>query len=268
MTKKIIALAMTIFVFAVGCSESETVISSPHTAAVVYTPEVVSDTQSVSESVSNTQTTTQPEIFDDDIPQTEIETTQEIVAAADLADDDFVDDLFIGDSIATGFYLYGYVDKRNVFADVGLSPGAVLTAAVDGQTLADKLSAIEPKNIYIMIGTNGIGYLTPDNMASNVSAIVKHLSQTAPGANIVVLSISPVTQAREAAHPQKMADINAYNALLSQVAAENGVQFSDVGALLKDDTGYFDAQYAEADGLHFKSAAYKVVLGHIKERNI
>lgn len=43
----------------------------------------------------------------------------------------FADDLFIGDSISTGFSLYGVLDPKNVAAAVGYTPYKALNNAID-----------------------------------------------------------------------------------------------------------------------------------------
>ncbi|MDR1754845.1 MAG: GDSL-type esterase/lipase family protein [Eubacterium sp.] len=180
------------------------------------------------------------------------------------SNDFFSNDLFIGDSIMTGFYLYGYLNKDNVFAKVGMTPGTVLNESVDGVTFNEKLNSLKPRNVYIMLGTNGLSYLTNDHMAEETVKLLEHLSSNYPDSKVYLLSIPPVTKVREQNHPQKMSDVNDYGDKLSELANEAEVKFLDIRALLKDKDGYMDEMFAEEDGLHFKPAAYTAVLDYIK----
>ena len=71
----------------------------------------------------------------------------------------FQNDLFIGDSISTGLYLYSFLDKNNVFAEVGLNPESASKKEIDGVTCIEKAQTMNPKHIYIMLGSNGLAFL-------------------------------------------------------------------------------------------------------------
>ncbi|MDE7295345.1 MAG: hypothetical protein K2N72_13055 [Oscillospiraceae bacterium] len=182
----------------------------------------------------------------------------------------FESDLFIGDSISTGYSLYGFMAEKNVFAKIGLNPSSVLTKSVPtvyGEiTAADMISYTLPKRVYIMLGSNGIQWLSGESMLKSMKSLTEMITLTSPETEIVIVGVPPVTAAYDSTVEgmDVMAAVNAYNSGLAQFAAENSYIFVDPGVILKDSTGYFAGQYAEKDGMHFKSATYKILLSYIE----
>ena len=179
--------------------------------------------------------------------------------------DYFSNDLFIGDSIFTGLYMYSYLDIDNVYAAIGLNPESALTHQEDGITCAQKAETMQPKNIYIMLGTNGLAFLDGSYMANAMKSLVEALERACPTANICILSIPPVTKAHEAEGNETMAKVNSYNDELKAYCDQGGYTFIDICSGLIDEEGYFSSKYAEADGLHFLGGTYQAVLGYIEQ---
>ena len=177
----------------------------------------------------------------------------------------FANDLFIGDSIATGLYDYSFLDKANVFAEVGLNPESVLTKEVDGMTCAGKVSAMQPRNIYIMLGSNGLAFLDGSYMSTKIVELIAQLEAACPTAKIYIITIPPVTAEREAAGNETMEKINSYNTLLRNICSEGGYGCIDLCPLLQDENGYLSSRYAEVDGLHFLSDAYLTMLSYVEQ---
>lgn len=70
------------------------------------------------------------------------------------------EDLFIGDSIFTGLYLYDILSTHNVAAEKGFTPSGAhynTLSDYDG-TAVDYAGNIKPKHINIMLGSNGLKY--------------------------------------------------------------------------------------------------------------
>lgn len=182
----------------------------------------------------------------------------------------FADDLFIGDSISTGFSLYGVLDPKNVAAAVGYTPYKALNNAIDlGNGVTDTAYnyavTMQPKRIFIMLGSNGI--TAAASMEESYRTLVEKLQANCPDSTVYILSVTPVTtdssSAANAGIDNSM--IRDFNKYLRDLASEKGVTYIDLYALLSDDNGYFLHEYAENDGLHFKGATYKVVLKYIED---
>ena len=184
--------------------------------------------------------------------------------------DFFRNDLFIGDSISTGYSLYGFLKDKNVFAKVGLNPNTVLTKRVStcygDLYVADMLHYTKPERVYVMLGSNGIQWLSNSAMISSIDSLVGIIQEASPDSKIYLISVTPVTPGYDSTveDVNVMEKINEYNSDLKDFAEEKGVIFINVAEDLKDEYGYFSSAFAESDGMHFKPGAYKVVLSKIE----
>lgn len=175
----------------------------------------------------------------------------------------FENDLFVGDSIMTGMSGFGYLPPANVFAQIGLNPDSVFTTDINGRTLKQKLAEARPQRVFIMLGTNGLAFLSAAHMAEKMGALVTDIRSDSADTLIYILTIPPVTAAHDRDKPEKNADVLAYNALLTALDSDS-VRVLDVYSQLKDKDGFLSERFAEEDGLHFLGAAYKAVLSYIQ----
>lgn len=178
----------------------------------------------------------------------------------------FDNDLFIGDSISTGLHLYGYLNAENVFAEVGLNPESAVTREVDGMTCVQKAGSMQPKHIYIMLGTNGLAYMSGEYMATEMLELIAELEMACPTAQICIVSIPPVSKEYEEKDPGTLEKINGYNSQLQAYCNEGGYTYIDICSKMKDADGYFSSKYAEEDGMHFLGGAYALMLGTIEKQ--
>ena len=117
-----------------------------------------------------------------------------------------------------------------------------------------------------MLGSNGIQWLSVGNMLQSTDTLVDLIKEICPECDVVIISVPPVTAAYDSTvqDVDVMAKINEYNTSLSSYCTANGMLFVDAASILKDETGYFNKTYAESDGMHFKSSAYKTLLSKIQ----
>lgn len=180
----------------------------------------------------------------------------------------FSSSLFIGDSISTGLSLYGFLDQDNVFAQQGLAPSTALDAEIDGVTLSDKIAAFKPKKIFVMLGTNSVGYADNETLAASMNELVERISGLTK-AKIYVISIPPITPDAEQSDENELTkkDIDDYNAKLKTAVSGSGASFIDLNSVLSNSDGYFDADYAEMDGIHFMGTTYEVMLSYLQKHS-
>ncbi|MBQ9209993.1 MAG: hypothetical protein IJ149_10805 [Oscillospiraceae bacterium] len=255
---------------AANTTVSETAPTVTTTAVTTVAP-VLPVTEVQSETVPSPVTTAAP------VPETTV--TAEAPAASTVVTADeqteydydfFRNDLFIGDSISTGYSLYGFLKDKNVFAKVGLNPNTVLTKRVStcygDLYVADMLHYTKPERVYVMLGSNGIQWLSNSAMISSIDSLVGIIQEASPDSKIYLISVTPVTPGYDSTveDVDVMEKINEYNADLKDFAEEKGVIFINVAEDLKDEYGYFSSAFAESDGMHFKPGAYKVVLSKIE----
>lgn len=226
-------------------------------SAAVHTQETT--TATISETtLSESESDSEPVSETEEVPGTQ-------VAASSEYDKTFYDKtLVVGDSLSVGLVNYGYLKTENVFAQVGLTPASVMTTDINEESVYAKASALNPEYICIMLGTNGLSYLTEDYMAEKMGEFIDALGQTCPEAKVVLISIPPVTKEHEQEKPEKISNITAYNNHIKKLAEEKSAAFVDTFPLLLDTEGYLAADYAENDGLHFKAAAYPVILSAVQ----
>lgn len=217
---------------------------------------VTSDTEPVVETTTTPEETTAPE------------TTEEVITAveSDVYDEEFFkDDLFIGDSIGTGLVNYGYLSSEQVYAQIGLNPESARTKEYGGYTAVTRAKELNPKRIYIMLGSNGLAYMGNTYMTEQMKLLVDELKENCPESYIYIISIPPVTKVHDSEGQETMVMVNGYNRLLKDMCDENAVVYLDLCSQLQDSTGYFSDKYAEADGLHFLGTAYKKMLSFLQK---
>lgn len=214
------------------------------------------------------QTTTTPEETTTSEP-VESQSEESSGLSEDYDKEFFANDLFIGDSITTGLSLYGVLSPKNVAAAVGYTPYKAYNTEIalgDGTTgtAFDYAVKMQPKRIFIMLGSNGI--TTASAMEDSYRTLLKKLADKCPDSTVYVMAVTPVTTDSSAASYSGITNkmITDFNKFIKSLADENGLTYIDMYTLLADDNGYFRHEYAENDGLHFKGATYKVMLSYIE----
>lgn len=286
MNKKIIA-AISAALLLVSCSKIDNSEEAQEAAGTMPTlpplTETTSEEITAAATVSETETETETSVSES---ETEIsEETEETSEASETSETSsetssasktsseykeyFSDTLFIGDSITTGFSGYGYISEANVAAKVGLNPSSALTKEIqmaDGssRTVAAQAAAAQPSKVYIMLGSNGIQWLTNRSMLDSVSELASEITSSDPNCSVFLLSIPPVTEKYNTeTEGDIMSRINDYNNELKNIAASAGCTYVDITTPLEDSSGYFDESLAESDGIHFKGRSYTIVLDTI-----
>lgn len=261
----IITLCVLIYMYMSGKLEQTDVSNLGQEAQASATTTTTQITMGTFETTTIETTTTTTEPVFETTPADGVEDT--IVAVeTDTYDDAFyADDLFIGDSIGTGLLNYGYLTADQVYAQIGLNPESAHSTEYDGYTAVSRAKELQPKRIYIMLGSNGLSYMGNTYMIQQMEILIEQLREACPDSYIYVISIPPVTKAHESEGQETMAMVNGYNKLLKDMADDIGVIYLDLCSELQDSTGYFSDVYAEADGLHFLGAAYKKMLSFIQK---
>ncbi len=185
----------------------------------------------------------------------------------DFDKDYFDNSLFIGDSITTGLYLYGFLDESNVFAQQGLAPSTAMSADIDGVTIADKIASSKPEKIFVMLGTNSLGYGDTDAIAESMTEFINSIDELST-AKVYVLSIPPVTKEAEQSNENYLTNeiINDYNSQVKSGISQTNAIFLDFHSILIDSEGCFAEDYAEMDGIHFMGNTYKLMLSFLQKQ--
>ncbi len=198
-------------------------------------------------------------------------------------DDSYLENcVFIGDSITLGFSSYGVIPEQNVYASIGMNIDKINTEAIPimlrdendpsvysirEMTILEALEVSRPETIYIMLGSNGIVWLSNEHMISRYDAFVESIRAILPESDIYILSIPPVTAGREDpnnANGQILNEnIDSYNSELLKFANEKGLYFVDINTALKGNDGKLPTESAGRDGMHFNKDTYFKVKDYI-----
>ncbi len=223
-------------------------------------------------SVSMTKRTTEPtEPVEDPVESTTAPVEDEPAPVINTAYDKsfFENDLFIGDSISTGLYLYNKVGMKNVAATVGFTPYKAYNDDIDlpDGTTGTALSyakKMQPTRIFIMLGSNGLA--SASAMEGSYETLIDKLSSVCPDSAIYCISVSPVTvDSTGAANGGITNDmVTSFNAFIKAMCTDKGIRYLDFYSEIIDENGYFIEEYAEADGLHFKGITYDRMLNFLQ----
>lgn len=171
---------------------------------------------------------------------------------------------FAGDSIATGITIYKKTTpemkssaKKSVVAVVGINTRTFLTKrAFNGKTPLQKLTSQKPYRVYFMLGINEIAWTKTKDVLTNYEVLLKRFKKSSPKSDIVLLSVSPASQAQSQKEPM-LKQIPALNAGLKKLAKKYGYHYFDYTSFLKTKDGYLNPKYATPDGYHWQIPAYK-----------
>lgn len=192
-----------------------------------------------------------------------------------VGDEYFADAVFAGDSLTDGFRIYDVGQHFQVISYVGLSPSTAITQPVfktpegDMLTMADAIKYMGARKAYILLGTNGLNWTTPEKLISGYDELVDVLLATNPDTYIILESILPVTAATAAARPSYTREnVEYYNELVRQLAVEKGVYFLDVYSAFVGENGYLPTNIAASDGMHLTPNGYRVWFEYITTHTI
>ena len=185
----------------------------------------------------------------------------------------FNDAIFIGDSLTVGLSSYKILDESLVFASTGINPQTILTKACiekDGTslTVADAIKGINPKKIYIMLGSNGVAFLPKDKVIELYGEFIDSVKASHPDSQIYLQSIMPVTSSKEK-EDERYANskIDEYNDAILDLATEKEVYFVYVAEAVKDENGCLPDS-ASSDGMHFGPSVYNLWLDYLREHYV
>ncbi len=213
-----------------------------------------------------------PDVQEEQPQQNNSSTGSNPVAQSSKQDESYLDTcIFVGDSISTGFSGYGFVSEKNVFAKTSMRIDLINNTPLKtfyGDVLVSKaIKAAAPQNVYVMLGSNGMGWIDTSKMISDYSTFIDSVKAEAPDVTIYVMSIPPVTAEREqkpSVEEGKIlnSDITEYNNQLLSLANEKGVHFIDVNSALVNSQGKLPSDVS-TDGMHFNKETYIKVIDYI-----
>lgn len=171
----------------------------------------------------------------------------------DEANDFFSDAVFMGDSISYSLYVYQSKTKELgepmflVRGKLSLQNtlNHVMKVYYQGKEMTpwEAIAASGAKKLFIMLGTNDIGYYGIDETMERWITFVENIRELCPDIQIYIQSLTPMWTESE----QKLlnnANIDRYNQQLEAFAKENDCHFVNIAPYFKDSTNGMAVNYS------------------------
>ena len=182
----------------------------------------------------------------------------------------FSDAVFVGDSITTGIDLYSTLTNASVVASTGINLETFLTATPvrnkNGEkvTIPEAVKEVNAKKIYLMLGTNGLDWMSVDQMIEQYQKIFDKLKKDNPKAIFYIQSIPPITREKEKkADQMSIKKIGEYNERLLKLAEKNKAYYVDVFSAIVSEDGYLSKEVS-TDGVHFNASVYTKWIEYVR----
>lgn len=164
---------------------------------------------------------------------------------------------FMGDSTCLSFANYGLLSRTRCFADVGISVRNIGARQfeVDGRPYSpeEALRKTGCGEFYFMLGLNDINILECPEYIEGYELFLRRVESACPDARIHVVSITPVLSGSGFCSAGRIAE---FNSALKQMTVRCGWEYTDLFTLVSDGNGHLRYDYAMADGVHMRIAAY------------
>ncbi len=169
---------------------------------------------------------------------------------------------FVGDSICSGLGHYGIIPMKNVIAQGNIAARNIFdfTFTVDGSelSLVSSLVNLNPEYVVFSMGINDVNITSEEEFAENYREILSTAEGFLPNAELIVVSITPVSADSEFTANE---NIDVFNEALGKMIAENeNWHFVDVSAELKNSENALKTDYSSGDGIHLSPDAYYAIL--------
>lgn len=191
-----------------------------------------------------------------------------------VTDDYFHDAVFIGDSRTAGLQLYSgppqarYYTANGLKVDTFFTREIVDTGSGRKMTVPEALQQTPFKKVYIMLGINELGWAYSELFIKKYGEIITEIQNIAPGAQIYVQSLLPVSKKRSLSDAIYNNDnIGKYNVLIQQMAAERKLYYLDVAQCVADPEGNL-AGDASTDGIHLQKTYCDLWLDYLKQHYV
>ncbi|MDD6187540.1 MAG: GDSL-type esterase/lipase family protein [Oscillospiraceae bacterium] len=185
----------------------------------------------------------------------------------------FDDAVFMGDSLADSFHIYGYEalglerNSAHFMTKKSLSPASYTQPGVlidfdNGLGKIDPwatLRDMNPGKVYVCIGTNTLqSGKEVDAFIREYKQMVNMIKQYAPNALIYISTIPPTAATVQTKYPNLTIDrIYRANSAIGKMCNEEGLSLLNTYDVLKSASGYLREDIAASDGIHLTPSGTK-----------
>lgn len=178
--------------------------------------------------------------------------------------------LFIGDSNTVRLYANGLISLQQFCAKEGIGTSAALNEGIvtfkrddSRYTIAQAVAKMKPRRVVIMLGTNDNSMSTED-FIGNYTALVQAIQASYPYTDIIVNTVPPVPANHSNYPHMDQTRIDDFNMALLSMCEQLGIKFLNTAEVLKDASGYGNADYYQNGDIHLRPAGLKVLLNYLR----
>lgn len=182
----------------------------------------------------------------------------------------FDQSVFIGNSRMQALYGYNDIPNSSLLAHVGISIDKLATEKdfySNGEqvTSIEKLKTIDFESLYIMMGSNELGWIYPNVFIEKYVYYLNEVRKINPDVKIYVLNILPVGSDKDRSSSiYNMKNIKKFNEYIDQMGFDYQIEVIDTSKCLVDEDGYLMKE-ASSDGVHLNEEYAKIWLDNLRE---
>lgn len=170
-----------------------------------------------------------------------------------------------GDSIATGFNLYGYIPYEHNIAkeSVGLWNYAdnTFNFGCGDMGMVESVAYMKPSLLYISMGMNDLPNCDPDGFAAVYYDLIMQILEVSPDTVIVAAGISPVSDFVSYSTNENICNYNyALENMVYSISSPQVYYFDAYSVLADGNTLALNGSYSAGDGIHLASFSYGDIL--------
>lgn len=182
--------------------------------------------------------------------------------------------VLVGDSTAEPLGIYELIPPLQVLTVIGLSPRTATSHKIfeiDGEDcrLADKLLSMQPRVVYLWLGSNGVDTKPADQVIADYDRLLNVLIAAMPDTLFYLMEVTPVKLVAQEKYPNYTnARVDAFNEGLRDVARRHNVYLLSINHLLRNEKGLLDGEYGAGDGIHLRKPAYEAIAAYLYTHTI
>lgn len=194
--------------------------------------------------------------------------TPDVPVCAPVEDGFFAGSVLVGDSVAEGLNIHSVIPEMEILSVIGISPRTAATDRIFSHdrkicTLAEKLVAMQPRMVYLWLGSNGLDTKPADMVIEDYDRLLNVLLSALPDTVFYLVEVTPVKLVAQEKYANLTNErVDRFNEGLRDVARRHNVYLLPVNFLLRNEKGLLDSEYGAGDGIHLRKPAYEALAAY------
>ena len=186
----------------------------------------------------------------------------------------FSDAVFIGNSLAQGFMLWGGLKTADMYAVQSISVGNIATEKVINAgggnfvTILDAMSWKSHNKVFVMLGINELSWASKETFYDKYAVLIDRIRELQPGAEVYLQSMTPVSAIKSANDRSFTIDrVHEYNEVIRQLAEDKEAHYIYLFDAFADENGFLPYG-ATDDGIHPYPKYYAQWLTYLESHTV